>query len=99
MSDIAKPPQPLLPPLSSPPRPVVASQHEWDMLSPEAKASILFSWSEFWFRQTPAASPTYTGSRIVIPVPPTDGETSSTAGWKQAPTAEERESMRDDWKK
>jgi hypothetical protein len=86
------------PPLSVPPRPTVASQHEFDMLPPEAQAAILFSWREFWVRPTPAAGPTDPGPRIVIPVPPTDGETRSTSGWKPSPTAEERESM-DDWKK
>src|SRR5712664_2776817 len=86
------------PPLSVPPRPTVASQHEWDTLSPEVKASILFSWSEFWFRQTPAVAP-MSGTPIVVPVPSTDGETSSTVGWKQGLTAEELESMRDgNWK-
>jgi len=87
----------LLQPLSVPPRPTVASQHEFDTLSLEAKASILFSWSEFWFRQTPAVAP-MSLTPIVIPNPSTDGETRSTVGWRQAPTADERESM-DDWKK
>jgi len=86
------------PPLFVPPRPTVASQHEWDTLSPEAKASILFTWSEFWFRQTPAVAP-MASMPIVVPIPSTDGETSSTGGWKQGPTAEERESMSDGtWK-
>ena len=87
------------PPLSVPPRPTVASQHEWDTLSPEAKASILFTWSGFWFRPTPAAAPISGAVPIVLPIPSTDGETRSTGGWKQAPTTEERESMSDGtWK-
>ncbi len=89
---------PLLPSPVVPPKPTVASQHEWDLLSPEAKASILFCWSEFWFRPTPAAAPTDPGTRIVIPS--TDGETQSTVGWNQPPTVEERESTRDEsWKR
>jgi hypothetical protein len=98
MSDIVKPAPQLLPPLSAPPRPVVTSQHEFNMLSPEAKASLLFSWSEFWFRQTPAVAPKSSTS-IVVPIPLTDSETLSTEGWKQPPTTAERESLRDDWKK
>jgi len=90
------------PPLSVPPpaqsQPVAASQHDWDMLSPEVQASILFSWSEFWFRQTPAVAP-MASMPIVLPIPSTDGETSSTVGWKQSPSADEREAMRDgNWK-
>jgi hypothetical protein len=98
MSDILKPQQHLLPPLPVPPRPTVANQHEWDTLSPESKAEALFAWSEFWFRQTPAAAPPGSGFRIGVPS--TDGETQSIDEWKQVPTAEERESMRDgNWNK
>ena len=96
-----KPPAqpPLSVSLAAQPQPVAASQHDWNMLSPEVNASILFSWSEFWFRQTPAVAP-MSGTPIVVPVPSTDGETSSTVGWKQGLTAEELESMRDgNWKK
>jgi len=88
----------LLPPLVVPPQPVAASQDEFDRLSSEAQAAILFSWSDFWFRPTPAIAP-MSGTPIVMPAPSTDGETRSTAGWKQAPTTEERESICDDWKK
>ncbi len=89
---------PLQLPLSAPLLPIVRSQHEWDMLSPEAKASILFSWSEFWLnRSTPATAGT-SSTPIVLPIPSTDGET-STVGWKQSPSADEREAMRDgNWK-
>jgi hypothetical protein len=84
--------------LPAPPQPTVTSQAEWDGLPPEAKAMALFAWSEFWFRQTPAAGPTDRGARIVIPNPPT-GEPPSTDGWKQSPSVQERESIRDQsWK-
>jgi hypothetical protein len=86
--------------MAAPPKPTVSSQHEFDMLDDAAKARLLYAWSEFWLGATPAAGPTNPGTRIVIPAPPTDGETISTEGWKQAPSAEERESLRaNDWKK
>ena len=70
------------------------------MLSADAQARALFAWSEFWLNRSTPAVTSGPRTRIVIPVPSTDGETPSMAGWKQAPTAEERESMRDEnWKK
>jgi hypothetical protein len=86
-------------PLSVPPAPTVSSKFEWDTSSEEAKARALYAWSEFWLnRGTPAVAP-MSGVPIVIPLPSTDGDSASTAGWKQGPTAEERESMQDgNWK-
>lgn len=89
-----KPPQaPIVPPPVVPPTPTVRSQAEFDALSPEAQASALYQWSNFWLtRSTPSAGAPRSGVRIVIPVPESYGE------WQ--PTEEELASLHsDDWKK
>ncbi len=90
-------------PVSSgaPPAPTVSCEAEWNALTDEAKAQAIFAWSDFWLnRSTPAVSPRSSDAPgIVIPVQPANDESLATDG-KQPPTAEERESMRDDnWKK
>jgi hypothetical protein len=97
---LCRPPESnVLPAPIAPPSQVSKSQYEFDLSSPESQAAILAAWEKFWMRPTPTAGiGRNSGAPIVVP-PPTP-EAPETANWKQAPTPEESESMRDNsWKR
>lgn len=92
------PPSRLAAPPPGPPKPSFKNQAEFDAGSPEQQAEAIYSWQLWWqTQQTPAVHPTSRGgSKIIVIASPKDTEDA----WKQPPTAEERESIRDEsWKK
>ena len=80
-----------------PPKPTVACQADWDLLSAEEKARVLYTWQNFWFQPAPACE--LSGSNPIV-LPTARERRTSDGDGKQPPTREELESLHsDDWKR
>ena len=96
------PARPLTPPAFHPARQICKSQSEWDSLRDEDRARLIAAEQSQWQNQYAPSFGNSSRRRTDIgnPAPPPSfDEITSGEGWKQPPSASERESIEcDDWK-